>query len=155
MTSVPRGRASLFSLRAPQVLRVPSCEKMISPVPPSRTGLLMRAQHSHAFVVRRIEFAIVLQQQLCHEPEDDHRAHKSGNDRQRQYARDHQRRVAREQVSRSPNHARNAVMVPKFRNGISRRHCRRATSAVWHVDVRHMNMEVRQVKASAEERQAR
>src|SRR5271165_4613961 len=41
MTSVPLGSASPPSLRAPQVCRVPACEKMISPVPPSRIGLTM------------------------------------------------------------------------------------------------------------------
>ncbi len=80
MTSVPRGRASPFSLRAPHVCRVPSWEKMISPVPPARTALLMRPEHSHAFVVRRVEFAVVLEQHLSHEPEDDGRARKSGDD---------------------------------------------------------------------------
>ena len=71
-----------FSLRAPQVCRVPACEKMISPVPPARIGLMMRPSTPDSLVVGRIQFDIMFQQQLGHEPEDDCRTCESGHNGQ-------------------------------------------------------------------------
>src|SRR5208283_108989 len=112
------------------------------------------AQHSHSFVVRRIEVAIMFKQQLRHEPKDDHRSRKSGDHRQNQYAGYHKRGVARQQV------ARTSEPCQKCRDGseVQKRHLRACSACGVYssrgrrATVRQMKVDVRQVKASTQER---
>src|SRR5271167_312688 len=113
------------------------------------------AQHSHSFVVRRIEVAIMFKQQLRYEPEDDHRARKSGDNRQNQYPGYYKRGVARQQI------ARTSEPCQKCRDGseVQERHLRAASACSVYsprdvpATVRQMKVDVRQVKAATQERQ--
>ena len=65
---------AVFAAGATRVPR-PSCEKIISPVPPARIGLITRPNAPTRSIVRRVKLAVVLHQELHHEPENDCRSH--------------------------------------------------------------------------------